>query len=66
MIADLGRPFVEVNCTTDHEAHTHTISIFWKVNPPENLNLTPGQISYRLADARADIDCDIVLTGQWL
>ena len=58
MIADLGRPFVDVNCTTDHEAQTHTISVFWKVDPPENLNLTPEQISYRLADARADIYCN--------
>ncbi|XP_065909925.1 hemicentin-1-like isoform X2 [Dysidea avara] len=54
----LGRPFVDVNCTTDHEAQTHIISIFWDVDPPANLNLTPGQISYRLADARTDIDCD--------
>ena len=58
MIADMGRPFVDINCTTDHEAQTHTINIFWKVDPPANLNLTPAQISYRLADARADIDCD--------
>ena len=58
MIADLGRPFVDVNCTTDHEVQTHTISIFWKVDPPANLNLTPEQISYRLADTRADIYCD--------
>ena len=58
MIADMGPPFVYINCTTDHEAQTHTINIFWKVDPPTNLNLTPAQISYRLADARADIDCD--------
>ncbi|XP_065889011.1 uncharacterized protein [Dysidea avara] len=54
----MGPPFVYINCTTDHEAQTHTINIFWKVDPPTNLNLTPAQISYRLADARADIDCD--------
>ncbi|XP_065889006.1 uncharacterized protein [Dysidea avara] len=54
----MGPPFVDINCTTDHEAQTHTINIFWKVDPPANLNLTPAQISYRLADARADIDCD--------
>ena len=58
MIADMGPPFVDINCTTDHETQTHTISIFWKVDPPENLNLTPEQISDRLADTRADIDCN--------
>ena len=58
MIVDMGPPFVDINCTTDHETQTHTINIFWKVDPPANLNLTPAQISYRLADARADIDCD--------
>ena len=58
MIADLGPPFVDVNCTTDHEAQTYTISIFWKVDPPENLNLTSEQISDRLEDARAHIYCN--------
>ena len=57
MIADLGKPTVNVNCTTDQEAHTHTISIFWQLDPPQNLSITQEQISYRLADTRADIEC---------
>ncbi|XP_065889024.1 uncharacterized protein [Dysidea avara] len=53
----LGKPTVNVNCTTDSEAHTHTISIFWQLDPPQNLSITQEQISYRLADTRADIEC---------
>ncbi|XP_065889014.1 BDNF/NT-3 growth factors receptor-like isoform X2 [Dysidea avara] len=54
----LGRLFMDINCTTDHEAHTHTISIFWKLYPPANLSLTHQQILNRLADTRAFIECD--------
>ena len=56
-LAVLGQLLVDVNCTTNVEAKTHTISVHWQVDP--NLNLTSKTISNRLRemDVRAYVTC---------
>ena len=54
-IAELRPPVVEVNITTNHEAHTHNISVFWQLDP--SLNLTRDEISDRVEYAVAQVRC---------
>ena len=54
-IAELRPPVVEVNITTNHEAHTHNISVFWQLDP--SLNLTRDEISDHVEYAVAQVRC---------
>ena len=56
--AVLGQLLVDVNCTTNVEEKTHTISVQWQVDP--NLNLTSETISNQLRkmDVRVYVTCN--------
>jgi len=54
-IAELRPPVVDVNITTNHEARTHNISIFWQLDP--SLNLTRDEILDRVEFAVVQVMC---------